>query len=258
MAAWLLRVPLFLQEQNSVPGRSNRILARGAVRVFAGFSGAVPFFPPGRTEVTGNPVRAEIVAAAAAARDSFPTDAAFTVLALGGSQGARAINTRVLGMARRAKREGRAMRFLLQAGSREYDAVAEAVRAEDLPVEAFPFTDRIGEVFPRCHVVLMRAGALSITEAALFGRPCVLIPYPYAADGHQARNAEEYCAAGAGRWMPEGDASEEAVWDALWALGGDREARVTAGAAAQSFSRPGAAFDAVREALRLAGRKTDV
>lgn len=258
MAARLLRVPLFLQEQNSVPGRSNRFLARGAVRVFAGFPGAVRFFPPGKTEVTGNPVRAEIVAAAAAARGAFPPDAPCTVLALGGSQGARAINARVLGMARRAKREGGGMRFLLQAGAREYDAVAEAVRAEGLPVEAFPFTDRIDEFFPRCHVVLMRAGALSIAEAALFGRPCLLIPYPYAADGHQERNAEEFCAAGAGRWMPEGDASEEAVWDALRALGGDREARERAGAAARSFARPQAAFDAVREALRLAGRRTGV
>jgi UDP-N-acetylglucosamine--N-acetylmuramyl-(pentapeptide) pyrophosphoryl-undecaprenol N-acetylglucosamine transferase len=150
------------------------------------------------------------------------------------------------------------MRFLLQTGAREYDAVAETVRAEGLPVEAFPFTERIGEMFPRCHAVLMRAGALSIAEAALFGRPCLLIPYPYAADGHQARNAEEYCAAGAGRWMPEGDASEGAVWDALWAVGGDREARERAGAAARSFARPQAAFDAVREALRLAGRGTGV
>jgi UDP-N-acetylglucosamine--N-acetylmuramyl-(pentapeptide) pyrophosphoryl-undecaprenol N-acetylglucosamine transferase len=254
VAARLLRVPLFLQEQNSVPGRSNRLLARGAVRVFTGFSGAIRFFPPGRAEATGNPVREEIVAAADALHGSFPPDRPFTVLALGGSQGARAINARVLGMARRAKREGRAVRFLLQTGGKEYDAVAGTVGTEGLPVEAFPFTERIGEMFPRCHAVLMRAGALSIAEAALFGRPCVLVPYPYAADGHQARNAEEFCAAGAGRWMPEGEATEEAVWDALWALGGDREAREGAGRAALSFARPHAAVDTVRKALRLAGR----
>jgi UDP-N-acetylglucosamine--N-acetylmuramyl-(pentapeptide) pyrophosphoryl-undecaprenol N-acetylglucosamine transferase len=253
-AARLLRVPLFLQEQNSVPGRSNRFLARGAVRVFTGFSGAVSFFPPGRAEFTGNPVRAEIVAAAGERRGSFPPVTPFTVLALGGSQGARAINSRVLAMARRAKRDGRAARFLLQTGEGEYGAVAGAIRAEGLPVEAFPFTERIGDLFPRCHVVLMRAGALSIAEAALFGRPCVLIPYPYAADGHQARNAEEFCAAGAGSWLPEGEATEEAVWDALWAFGGDREARERAGAAALSFARPQAAADAVLRALRLAGR----
>ena len=236
-----------------MPGRSNRFLARRAVRVFAGFSGAVPFFPPGRAEVTGNPVRPEIVAAARACGRAGPPETPFTVLALGGSQGARAINTRVLGMARRAKREGTAIRFLLQTGTREHEAVARSVREEGLPVEPFPFTDRIGDWYPRCHAVLMRAGALSIAEAALFGRPCVLVPYPYAADDHQAGNAREFCASGAGAWLPEGEATEEALWSALWNLGGDRVARERAAAAAVSFSRPFAAVEAVRAALRLSG-----
>jgi UDP-N-acetylglucosamine--N-acetylmuramyl-(pentapeptide) pyrophosphoryl-undecaprenol N-acetylglucosamine transferase len=254
LSAALLGVPLFLQEQNSVPGRSNRFLARRAVRVFAGFSGAVPFFPPGRTQVTGNPVRAEIVAAARERGRSFPPEAPFTVLALGGSQGARAINTRVLGMARRAKREGAAIRFLLQAGAREHEAVAQSAREEALPVETFAFTDRIGDWFQRCHAVMMRAGALSIAEAALFGRPCVLVPYPFAADDHQAGNAREFCASGGGEWLPEAEATEEALWSALWRLGGDPAARERAGAAAASFSRPDAASDAIRAALHLSGR----
>jgi len=253
LSAALLRIPLFLQEQNSVPGRSNRYMARHAVRVFAGFAGAVPFFPPGRSEVTGNPVRPEIVAAARERSGKWPPEMPFTVLALGGSQGARAINTRVLGMARRAKREGTAIRFLLQTGTREHEAVARSVREETLPVEPVPFTDRIGNWFPRCHAVLMRAGALSIAEAALFGRPCVLVPYPFAADDHQAGNAREFCATGAGTWFPESEATEEALWSTLWNLGGDRAARERAGAAAISFSRPCAAVDAVRAALRLSG-----
>jgi UDP-N-acetylglucosamine--N-acetylmuramyl-(pentapeptide) pyrophosphoryl-undecaprenol N-acetylglucosamine transferase len=253
LSAALLGIPLFLQEQNSVPGRSNRLLAKRAVRVFAGFPGAVPCFPPGRAEFTGNPVRAEIVAAARERGLEGPPESPFTVLALGGSRGARAINDRVLGMARRAKREGTAIRFLLQTGTLEHQAVARSVREESLPVEPFPFTDRIGDWFPRCHAVLMRAGALSIAEAALFGRPCVLVPYPFAADDHQAGNAREFCASGAGAWFREGEATEEALWSALWVLGGDRAARERAGAAALSFSRPGAAVEAVRSALRLIG-----
>jgi UDP-N-acetylglucosamine--N-acetylmuramyl-(pentapeptide) pyrophosphoryl-undecaprenol N-acetylglucosamine transferase len=253
LSAALLGVPLFLQEQNSVPGRSNRNLARLALRVFTGFSGAVPYFPPGRAEVTGNPVRAEIVAAARERGRVWPPETPFTVLALGGSQGARAINNRVLGMARRAKREGTAIRFLLQTGAGEHEAVAQPAREEALPVEPFPFADRIGDWYPRCHAVLMRAGALSIAEAALFGRPCVLVPYPFAADDHQAGNAREFCASGAGAWLPESEATEEALWSTLWSLGGDRVARERAGAAAISFSRPFAAVEAVRAALRLSG-----
>jgi UDP-N-acetylglucosamine--N-acetylmuramyl-(pentapeptide) pyrophosphoryl-undecaprenol N-acetylglucosamine transferase len=99
----------------------------------------------------------------------------------------------------------------------------------------------------------MRAGALSIAEAALFGRPCVLVPYPFAADDHQAGNAREFCASGAGAWLPESEATEEALWSTLWHLGGDRVARERAGAAAVSFSRPFAAVEAVRAALRLSG-----
>lgn len=253
-AAALLGVPLFLQEQNSVPGWSNRILAKRAVRVFAGFAGASSFFPPGRTEVTGNPVRSEIVAAAGERADEWPPEEPFTVLALGGSRGARAINSRVLSMARAGKREGKEIRFMLQTGEREHEAVAAAARNEGLAVEAFPFSERVGELFTRCHAVLMRAGALSIAEAALFGRPCVLVPYPHAADGHQEGNAREFCAAGAGTWMAETDAAPEALRASLWSLAGNREARERARAASLSFARPGAAFDAVRRALELTGK----
>jgi len=252
-AAALLGVPLFLQEQNSVPGRSNRLLARRAVRVFAGFAGAASFLPPGRTEVTGNPVRSEIVAAARERAGEWPPEEPFTVLALGGSRGARAINSRVLSMARAGKREGKEIRFLLQTGAEEHDAIAAAARSEGLAIEAFPFSERIGDLFPRCHAVLMRAGALSIAEAALFGRPCVLVPYPHAADDHQAGNAREFCAAGAGTWVAEADADPEALRASLWSLAGNREAREKARAASLSFARPDAAFDAVRRALALAG-----
>ena len=255
LSAAVLRVPLFLQEQNSVPGRSNRFLARRAVKVFTGFSGALAWFPPGRAQFTGNPVRAEIVRAAESRAGDWPAEPPLSVLALGGSQGARAINVRVLEMARRAKREGAAIRFTLQTGVREHDAVARAVREEGLPVDPFPFTDRIGDLFPRCHVVLMRAGALSIAEAALFGRPCVLVPYPHSADDHQAGNAGEFCASGAGKWVRESEATAESLWTMLWALGGDRPARERAAAAAISFSRPDAAHEAVRTALRLSAAR---
>jgi UDP-N-acetylglucosamine--N-acetylmuramyl-(pentapeptide) pyrophosphoryl-undecaprenol N-acetylglucosamine transferase len=253
LSAALLGIPLFLQEQNSVPGRSNRYLAKRAVRVFAGFAGAVSFLPTGKAEVTGNPVRAEIVRAARERGGAFPPERPFTVLALGGSQGARAINRRVLAMARRAKQEGSDIRFLLQSGASEHGDVEAAVQCEELPVEAFPFTERIGEMFPRCHVVLMRAGALSIAEAALFGRPCVLVPYPYAADGHQEGNAREFCDAGAGVWMAETEATEEALWSSLWSLGGSVAAREKAAGAALSFARPDAATHIVRRALALSG-----
>ncbi len=248
LAAVALRVPLFLQEQNAVPGRANRMLGKMARRVYTGFREAVAWFPPGRASASGNPVRREIVEAAAESRKSAPPGP-FTVFAMGGSQGARAINELVLGMGRAVMGAGGGMRFLLQTGEREFSTVEGVVKEEDLPIEPFPFTDRIGEVLARCHAVLMRAGALSLAEAALFGKPCVLIPYPFAADRHQEKNAEEFCAEGGGIWIRQEEASVEKVTErfSLWVTDGER--RKAAEEAAARFSRPDAAPEIIRSAL---------
>lgn len=253
VAAVVRGIPLFLQEQNAVPGRANRMLGRMARKVYAGFQGAAGYFPPGRTEFSGNPVRREILAA----RGGGPpgrSDSGFRVFALGGSQGARAINALVLEMGRRVKREGRAMTFALQTGAGEFEPVEKAVREEGLPIEPFPFTERIGESFERCDAVLMRAGALSIAEASLFGKPCILIPYPYAADRHQERNAREFCAGGAGVWMRQEEATGDRLLETLAAWAADAGLRAAAGAAAEAFSRPGAAEGIVRSALGVIGK----
>ncbi len=251
LAAVASGVPLFLQEQNALPGRANRWLGRLARRIYAGFAGATRYFPPGRAVAAGNPVRQEIVRAAGAAGE---VESPFTVFALGGSQGARAINRLVLEAGRRIKAEGGSLRFLLQTGPLEFDAVEKEIRAEGLPIEAFPFTDRIAGHFSRCGAVLMRAGAISIAEAALFGKPCLLIPYPFAADRHQERNAEEFCAGGAGVWMAQEKADAGRVLEVLSAWAGDPVRRKAAGEAARAFSRPEAAAEIVRSALREIGR----
>ncbi len=258
VAAAACRIPLFLQEQNAVPGRANRMLGRLAKKIYAGFSGAASYFPPGRTEVAGNPVRREIVAARAsgtAGRAGSP----FTVFALGGSQGAQAINSLVLEIGRRVKeRGGPPLAFVLQTGPGGFASVEAAARAEGLPIEPFPFTDRIGEVFARCDAVLMRAGALSIAEASLFGKPCILIPYPHAADRHQDENAREFCSGGAGVWMRQEEATGERVLATLSSWAADPGVRAAAGEAASRFSRPDAAAHIVRSALREIGRGREV
>jgi UDP-N-acetylglucosamine--N-acetylmuramyl-(pentapeptide) pyrophosphoryl-undecaprenol N-acetylglucosamine transferase len=254
LAACALGVPLFLQEQNAVPGRANRMLGRMARRVYTGFGEAKTCFPPGRASVTGNPVRREIVEAAVMAGSRPPPPAPFTVFATGGSQGARAINELVIGMGRAVRSGGEEMRFLLQTGAREFAGVESVVQEEGLPIEPFPFTDRIGDVFARCHAVLMRAGALSLAEAALFGRPCVLVPYPFAADRHQEKNAEEFCAGGGGIWFRQEEASGEKVREALSLWAKDPDLRKAAGEGAVAFSRPDAAAAIVRSALGEIGR----
>lgn len=254
LAAAAASVPLFLQEQNAVPGRANRLLGRIARRVFAGFADAAPWFRPGRAVVTGNPVRREIVRAALLSRASGRPPAPFTVFALGGSQGARAINRLTLDLGRLVKAHGSPMRFLLQTGPAEHGLVEKAVREERLPVEPFPFSDRMEELFARCHAAVMRAGALSIAEASLFGTPCVLIPYPFAADRHQERNADAFCAGGGGVWFRQEGASAARVLEALSVWAEDPAALAKAAEGAARFSRPDAAESAVRAALAEIGR----
>jgi len=253
VAAVLSGIPLFLQEQNAVPGRANRMLGRMARKVYAGFGGAAAYFPAGRTEVAGNPVRREIVAARGSGT-AVRSGSRLTVFALGGSQGAQAINALVLEMGRRVKKEERPIAFVLQTGPGEFESVAKTVREEGLPIEPFPFTDRIGEVFAGCDAVLMRAGALSIAEASLFGKPCILIPYPYAADRHQEKNAREFCAVGSGVWMRQEEATGERILSTLSSWAADPGIRAAAGEAAAGFSRPDAAERIVRSALREIGK----
>jgi UDP-N-acetylglucosamine--N-acetylmuramyl-(pentapeptide) pyrophosphoryl-undecaprenol N-acetylglucosamine transferase len=257
LAAAAVGVPLFLQEQNAVPGRANRMLGRMARRVYTGFGGAAPYFPSGRASASGNPVRREIVEAGAESQRSGAPHAPFTVFATGGSQGARAINELVIGIGRDVRCGGGGMRFLLQTGDREFAAVESVVKEEGLPIEPFPFTERIGDVFARCHAVLMRAGALSLAEAALFGRPCVLIPYPFAADRHQEKNAEEFCAGGGGIWFRQEEASGEKVREALLLWAEDPDRRKAAEEGAVAFSRPDAAMAIIRSALGEIGRGAD-
>lgn len=239
LAAAFLRIPLYLQEQNSVPGRSNRFLARFADRVFVGFEAAAATFGA-KAVVTGNPVRSRLVAQASEAHSPAPPPP-LVVLALGGSQGARAINRLVVAMAREAKAKGTAVRFILQTGSLDFEDVEREVRAESLPVEPFRFSDDVGALFSSAHVAVMRAGALSVSEAAIFGMPCVLIPYPFAADGHQDKNAAAYEECGAGVRIAESDATAPGVLAALFALGADQVRHKAARTAALRFARPNAA-----------------
>jgi len=253
VAAWMSGIPLFLQEQNAVPGRANRMLGRMARKVYAGFGGTAAYFPAGRTEVVGNPVRREVVGARKSGT-VVRSDSRFTVFALGGSQGAQAINALVLEMGRRVKEERRSIAFVLQTGAGEFESAETIIREEGLPIEPFPFTDRIGEIFARSDAVLMRAGALSIAEASLFGKPCILIPYPYAADRHQEKNAREFCAGGAGVWMRQEEATGKRILSTLAAWASDTGVRAAAGEAAARFSRPDAAERIIRSALCEIGK----
>jgi UDP-N-acetylglucosamine--N-acetylmuramyl-(pentapeptide) pyrophosphoryl-undecaprenol N-acetylglucosamine transferase len=216
VAAWLLRRPLLIHEQNAVAGTTNRLLAPMANTVIAGFPGA--FKDDIEFEVLGNPIRADLIQAANNASYGYDGERPLRLLILGGSLGAKPINDALPGVARRLLR-GRhvdPIEILHQAG----DAHAKAVAAQygDLlcdTVRVVPFIEDMAEAYAWADVVICRAGALTVSELAVMGRPSVLVPLPHAIDDHQSANAHSLADRGGAILLRQSDMTEDALIIAL-------------------------------------------
>ncbi|HET9483443.1 MAG TPA: undecaprenyldiphospho-muramoylpentapeptide beta-N-acetylglucosaminyltransferase [Xanthomonadales bacterium] len=185
IAAWLARRPLLVHEQNRVPGLTNRVLARFARRVLAGFPDA---FAHG-AEATGNPVRAEIAALPPPAQRMAQRSGALRVLVLGGSQGARALN-RALPTVLRALPAGIAVQVRHQSGRAMHDETVAGYAGLEDRARAEAFIDDMASAYADADLVVCRAGALTIAELCAAGVASVLVPFPAAVDDHQTRNAD--------------------------------------------------------------------
>jgi UDP-N-acetylglucosamine--N-acetylmuramyl-(pentapeptide) pyrophosphoryl-undecaprenol N-acetylglucosamine transferase len=192
VAAWLLRIPLLIHEQNAIAGCTNRLLAPLATRLMQAFPNT---FKRPDAVCTGNPVRAEITAIAPPPR--MHSDAGLHVLILGGSQGARALNECVpqaiaeLRATQSDLESVRRMHVWHQAGADKLD-VTRALYANlsnrvDVRIDAY--IERMDEAYAWADVVLCRAGAMTVAELSAAGVASVLIPFPYAVDDHQTANA---------------------------------------------------------------------
>lgn len=191
--AVLKKIATVIQEQNSYPGMATRRLASDAKSVYLGFEDARKFIhTKGDIIVTGNPVRRSVLGAdRAEAYEKFGLDPnKKTVLVLGGSQGARAVNAAVL----RSLCGGSfsdEIQLLWQTGKRDYkDVIANAGDKADNH-SLFPFEDRMDLVYAAADIAIARAGALTLAELHACGIPAVLIPLPRAAGDHQRKNARQ-------------------------------------------------------------------
>jgi UDP-N-acetylglucosamine--N-acetylmuramyl-(pentapeptide) pyrophosphoryl-undecaprenol N-acetylglucosamine transferase len=189
-AGLLMRTPLVLMEQNVIPGRTNRWLARWARRICCQWPEAARRLGPAAV-ATGSPVRSEIHAArnrdkADARAELGLAPGRTTLLVLGGSQGAHAINGFLMGAAARlAKR----VQVVHAAGPADRPAVAQAYGAAGMKASVAGFFDEMDTAYAAADLAVSRAGALSIAELACAGVPAVLVPYPSARDDHQRANA---------------------------------------------------------------------
>ena len=200
VAAWLLRRPLVVHEQNAVAGLTNRVLARLADRVLEGFPGS--FGRGVRAEHVGNPVRAEISAVPPPERRFAARTGRVRLLVFGGSQGSARLNAVVpaaiaeLPLALRPE-------LLHQTGRASFDETVAAYRARGIEADVRPFIDDMAGAYGWADFAVCRSGALTVAELAAAGVGAVLVPFPAAVDDHQTRNAEYAVKAGAAVLMPE-------------------------------------------------------
>lgn len=204
VAAWK-GLPVFLQEQNSFPGIATRQLAPVAKRIYLGFDEARAHLKSGAPMLTtGNPVRAGLAGGdRAEAAHVFKLDISRkTILVLGGSQGARAINQAMLRSFRKLSRDF-PYQILWQTGKRDYTEVVAQAGDTVTGHALFPFETRMALVYALADIAIVRAGAITLAELAACGIPALLIPYPHAAGDHQRKNAQAFAAREYGRVIDE-------------------------------------------------------
>jgi UDP-N-acetylglucosamine--N-acetylmuramyl-(pentapeptide) pyrophosphoryl-undecaprenol N-acetylglucosamine transferase len=219
IAAWLLRVPLLIHEQNAVAGLTNRWLARIAAQVLQAFPGS--FGPKMQARTLGNPVRAEI-AALPEPRERFAgREARSRLLVFGGSQGAQRLNSVVPQALARLTPEHRPT-IRHQTGERGLEAARAAYAAAQVEAEVLPFIDDMAAAYAWADLAVCRAGAMTIAELQAAGLGAVLVPLPTATDDHQTKNAEVIVKAGAARLIPERELTAESLGAAIGELSADR------------------------------------
>ncbi|OSM07060.1 undecaprenyldiphospho-muramoylpentapeptide beta-N-acetylglucosaminyltransferase [Magnetofaba australis] len=251
-AAWLLGIPCALHEQNARPGLTNRRLAKLAKHVFISFAQAHYAFDGQRVTLTGNPVRAALTAAPSDYPQQFSAQRPLRLLITGGSQGAAIFSEVVPAAAIALAQEGAALQIRQQVRGMEPAELQARYAAAGIAAECLPFIDDMARAYAEADLVIARAGATTVAELALCGKPALLVPYPYAADDHQAANAEALTEAGGG-WMQRQEGfTAEYLQKFLRACLENPAKLAEAAQAAQSLGRPEAAQEAARLLYELA------
>jgi UDP-N-acetylglucosamine--N-acetylmuramyl-(pentapeptide) pyrophosphoryl-undecaprenol N-acetylglucosamine transferase len=249
LAARLRRVPTLLHEQNAVLGRANRMLARRVTAIATSFEQTRFLDGPlvARARFTGNPVRDQVVAAAGRPYDSPDAGKPFKLLVFGGSQGARTFSDTVppaLALLPDALR--RRLSIVQQCREEDLARVREAYAASGIQAETAPFFKALPETMAASHLVIARAGASSVAELTVIGRPSILVPLPHALDNDQLQNATRLAESGGAWCIEQRDLSPERLAGEISRLAAAPELLFRAAEAAAGRGRP----DAV---VRLAG-----
>jgi UDP-N-acetylglucosamine--N-acetylmuramyl-(pentapeptide) pyrophosphoryl-undecaprenol N-acetylglucosamine transferase len=249
LAAKWRKIPAFLHESNAIPGKANKLNAKLAQEVLLGFGECAPYFGRAKCEVTGTPIRRELIdrvpkAEALAAFNLTPERR--TLLVMGGSQGAQGINRSLIAALPQLK--DRSLQVIHLSGAQDVAKLQEAYAAAGLPAYVAAFHHRMEQAYSAADLCIARSGAASLTELSHYALPSLLIPYPYAAEDHQTLNARIFEHGGAALLLPESGLTGEALAEKLlWCL--DDSARLSEMSACSARLAPRDAAERVVEII---------
>ncbi len=199
IAAWLMRKPLVIHEQNAIAGTTNKLLQRFSKRKLQAFAGALP----GATTV-GNPIRASFLSSM---QPQDASDDQFKVLVVGGSLGARALNQVMPAVV--SKLGDQTLSVIHQTGAAHGETVEKAYQALGVAVDVRPFIKDMVSAYQWADLIVCRAGAMTVSEIATLGKTAIFVPYPFAIDDHQTANANYLVSHQAAFMIAENDLTPE-------------------------------------------------
>ena len=256
MAGRFRRLPTFIHESNAIPGRANKLNARFSKTVLVGFERCAGHFGGGaNTAVVGTPLRAAVEARPdrESALEHFNLRAdRKTLMIMGGSQGARRVNELVVEALPKLPAES--VQVLHITGPQDYDTVAPAFEKVAVGGTVVPFTSEIQYAYAAADLAICRSGASTLTELSHYGLPSILVPYPFAADDHQTRNAEIFSDAGAAELWQQADLEGGTFGDRLVGLLEDEARLAKMGTAMAALAVPDASERICRE---ISGEKPE-
>ena len=244
IAAWLLRKPLLIQEQNAVAGTANRFLAPFASVVISGFSDA--FKKVENVKVLGNPVREEFLKLSESKPFCYVPNRKLRVLIVGGSLGAKKLNEIVVSMVNEIDIAvfDKKLEVWHQCGLDHADAVLDSYQDIDgKNIRVSPYINHMAEAYAWADLVLSRAGALTISELAIMGRPALLVPLPKAIDDHQSKNGAVLAECGAARVLNQNELSNLKLKNLLFDLMDEPKVLKTMAQSASTVAKPNATHD---------------
>lgn len=254
--AGLKGIPIVIQEQNSFPGVTNRLLSKYARRIFTAFKEADRFLPEEKTLITGNPTRATLIEAdKQVSLKSFGfNDEKPVLLVMGGSGGAKTINEAMKANIEHLHDET-GLQIIWQCGPRYYDELSTEIHAKNLKnLKLTAYLENMAEAYAASDLVISRAGASSCSELMLTGKPSLLVPSPNVAGDHQTQNAQAMVDAGASKLL-EDNAMKDTMTELVEKLIYDQANLKRMNQAALNLAKPDAARLIAKEILEIAKSK---